>query len=458
MATEQDLWLAGLGVDVDAVLKPLETMVPGASVVIGAVGELLSAAGRGAGVALAGNGAANGSSSGAPPPKPATALTPDEEFVRDMLGDDFLQSYQETKGNLAQAHEAYVKTGKILPTKSKLAPIEIKEGKLMSRAERYDAMVAGMLQKQGDPTKTNPQVDDVTQDNRDPDYLTKEEFHDEFWAREKKEYDACEDEYIRPGKIDKCQRAVDEKYGGESFKQWRDQREQELARQVQVVQEKIDGVANSGPLSLAGRAIGRAIGGEKGEEWGAAIGGMGDIGVGMYGMARGGEPGANGVETEPETAAHVAPPPENNPAETMPSSSHAAEPTGAQEPVPAGGGGAGGGGKGGGGGPPKTDIGRADTQPAPAKQPTPGRGTAADSQEPVNPRKPGELSDSEVAAENKRVAGYKSPRVPASPGDGEVVSVEHAARADGEIEGRGYRVRQSRFSSPHLAGLYGQEG
>ena len=249
----------------------------------------------------------------------ADALPGDEQAIKTFYGDDALKLYQQTKAKQAevmQAHDIYQKTGQIPQTKTPFSWIEIKEGKLMSRSERYDAM----LKKQG---KENPELGDVTGDNRDPEYLTKQEFHDEFWARETKEYNNCSDEYTRPGKIDKCQRAVDEKYGGPGFKEWRDGQERAAYRDYQNVQQKIDGVANSGPVSLAGRAIGQAIGGDEGGEIGAAVGGVLDMGLavraGQVEMARRDSyQGTGGLEVRQETPAHVESSPPSNPAAETP--------------------------------------------------------------------------------------------------------------------------------------------
>ena len=202
-------------------------------------------------------------------------LPDDERLFQTLYGDAGLKMYQQTKAQqveLNQAHDTYEKTGQIPQTKTPFSGVEIKTGKLMTRSERYDAM----LQKQG---KENAEIGDVNGDNRDPEYLTKQEFHDEFWAREQKEYNACSEDNFRPGTIDKCQRGVDEKYGGPGFKEWRDAREQNTYNNYVNYQQKVENIANSGPASLIGRAFGQAIGGEKGAEIGAALGGMADTGL-----------------------------------------------------------------------------------------------------------------------------------------------------------------------------------
>ncbi len=78
---------------------------------------------------------------------------------------------------------------------------------------------------------------------------------------------------------------------------------------------------------------------------------------------------------------------------------------------------------------PKTDIGTAKTQDAPSPPPKPpagGRGTVADSQTPVRARKPGDMSKSQIDAENASVAGYKPPKFRPSPGDGTKIDIEDA--------------------------------
>lgn len=338
----------------------------------------MAAAGVAEGMAPHTGGGPNGASTGSQAPQAgqtpqagqasAEELPPDELFSKTFFGDDFLKTYQKDKKDLASAHEAYVKTGKIPQASTHFTVIEIKEGKAMSRAERYDAMVAAMNKKQGGAGESAILLGDVENDNRDPDYLTKEEFHDEFWAREKKEYNACEDDYIRPGKIDKCQREVDEKYGGESFKDWRDKQEEAAYHEYQKYQEKVEGVANSGPGGLVGRVVGRAIGGEKGEEWGAAIGGLGDtimsVGAEMRGKSVEESGGGPDLDTGRPDQAEVGSPPDQHPDENMPS------------PPPDSKGG------------PTSDIGNADTQPAPAQVKKPG----GDTQD-TNPPKGGDTQD-----------------------------------------------------------------
>src|SRR5262249_50304409 len=104
-----------------------------------------------------------------------------------------------------------------------------------------------------------------------------------FWSREKSEYKGCEEDNIRPGTIDTCQREVDSKYGGSEFDAWRNAQEADLRAQWARVSAKIDTVTNSGPLSLTGRAIGSIFG----EKWADVGGAAGSFGDGLTGVAAG---------------------------------------------------------------------------------------------------------------------------------------------------------------------------
>lgn len=216
--------------------------------------------------------------------KAGGSLSPDEQFYKSQFGDEVLKYYRDQKQSSVEvrtAHDIYEKTGQIPQTKHPFAWIEIKEGRVMTRGERYDAMI----QKQGKP---NPVTGDLVDDNRDPEYLTKEEFHDEFWAREKKEFSNCSDEYTRPGKIYKCQKEVDEKYGGEEFKAFEANRDAALRAAYQEYSQRVDAVVNSGPVSLTGRAIGQTIDGDRGGDIGGAFGGFFDAGLAIYAGVKGG--------------------------------------------------------------------------------------------------------------------------------------------------------------------------
>jgi hypothetical protein len=199
------------------------------------------------------------------------------------------QAGAEMKRELADAHRAYKSTGKVPQTKVPFLPIEVKEGRVMDRSERYDAM----LKKQG---KTHAEMDDVIGDYRNADYLTKEEFKAEFDSRRKAERQACKDDNIRPGTIHKCQEKVNEKYGGHGYKDWRVREARKTYQEIQRTGQKIDAVKNSGPGGLAGRVVGRAVGGEKGEEIGATIGGGFDLGI-KGRIARGGGGGGRSQST-----------------------------------------------------------------------------------------------------------------------------------------------------------------
>lgn len=175
---------------------------------------------------------------------------------------------------VAEAHRIYMSTGQIPQTKTPFSWIEIKIGRLMSRSERYDTMMV----KQGKPFA---EVGDVTGDNRDPEFLTRQEFHDEFWARYHAEWEQCDKDHWFKGPTFKCQRGVDEKYGGPGFKVWRDNRQWQLYLQIQAVQEKIEGVVNSGGVATAGRAIGglaAAVSGHDVLAWSEGAASLGSLG------------------------------------------------------------------------------------------------------------------------------------------------------------------------------------
>src|SRR5262249_12009494 len=108
--------------------------------------------------------------------KPAPLPT-DEQTILNKFGPDGLKRYQQAKARrldrlreVEEAHRVYKKTGQIPQTKQPFAWIEIKEGRLMNRAERYDALV----KEHGTPYAPV-----------DTKYLTVEEFKDEVEARAK---------------------------------------------------------------------------------------------------------------------------------------------------------------------------------------------------------------------------------------------------------------------------------
>jgi hypothetical protein len=85
---------------------------------------------------------------------------------------------------------------------------------------------------------------------------------------------------------------------------------------VMAVAHKNEAIANSGPMSLAGRVVGTAIGGERGGDLGAAIGGLGDATLAPYAepkLRAGDVPSA-----APEDAIHGPPPERVDPVELQP--------------------------------------------------------------------------------------------------------------------------------------------
>jgi hypothetical protein len=253
------------------------------------------------------------------PTQKADPSSANEKVIPFPFGNIDVHALEQAVQELKAAHNIYLRTGKVPPTKASWSGIEIKTGTPMSRAERYDAMVK-KLGIDGQIAK----ILDVKMDNRDPDYLTKEEFNDEFYARRNAEWDACDADHWFKGPTFKCQREVDAKYGGESFVAWRDARDQDLARRYREFQQKAEGVINSGAFSLAGRVVGRSVGGERGEQWGAIVGGMLDAAAVVYAGSKAPSAdayeGGAGLEVGLGTAADIAPAPATNPAETQPSS------------------------------------------------------------------------------------------------------------------------------------------
>ena len=209
-------------------------------------------------------------------PKPVQHAFGSVGFATDMVEQARRQAQE-----LAQAHRIWLATGQIPQTRTPFSWIEIKKGIPMSRARRYDAMML----KQGQPYA---QIEDVTVDNRDPEYLTQQEFKDEFWSRVNAERQECEDSHWFRGPTNKCLRRVDEKYGGPAFKSWRDNREWQLYLRIMAVSDKIEGVVNSGPAATLGRVIGYGAGAATGHdpltwsEYGADLGGIGDVGLALH--------------------------------------------------------------------------------------------------------------------------------------------------------------------------------
>jgi peptidoglycan hydrolase-like protein with peptidoglycan-binding domain len=153
---------------------------------LGAVADGMVAAGRAAYAAT--STAAKTVADAVPAKAPPKPLTPDEEYILKAGGEAALKTYQEAKAGradrereVAEANHVYKATGQVPKTKNSFALIEIKEGRVMSREERMDAM----LQTQG-KSESDLDDDDLKGIKVDPDYLTKQEFFDEVIARRKK--------------------------------------------------------------------------------------------------------------------------------------------------------------------------------------------------------------------------------------------------------------------------------
>jgi hypothetical protein len=187
-------------------------------------------------------------------------LPVDEQNVLHTGGSDALESYQQGKAlspELQEAHRVYKATGQIPQTKHAFAGIEIMEGRLMSRAERMDAM----LKAKG---WQYPDLEPATVRLVDPAYLTDDEYRAETIQRAKDERDAC-------GRNSRCQVSVDNKYGGPSFKESDEARSRQSLREHK---EHLEDLQNTGAGGLAGKAVGKGvcrpigglIGGDEGAE------------------------------------------------------------------------------------------------------------------------------------------------------------------------------------------------
>jgi hypothetical protein len=161
----------------------------------------------------------------------------------------------------------------------------------------------------------------------DPNYLTSDEFRKEWVDRGAKEMQACEDEYIRPGKIEKCRLEVKEKYMGKEYM------DASFAATAAAWNDGayIEKIKNSGPLGLGGRVAGRGIGylidgkegADKGEEIGGFIGDVGDVAVAVKSGANArarvnAYEGSAGLEVRREAPMEVANASRIVPAETRP--------------------------------------------------------------------------------------------------------------------------------------------
>jgi len=181
---------------------------------------------------------------------------------------------------LAKAHGEYLRTGKA-PASSHFTPIEIKEGKSMSRAERYNRFRAD----QGlDPSNLSTAKLDF---KRRGDYLTMDDYNAEYQGRldaAKKEYWQCPNSYEGA----ECRNEVLRKHTTREYAKQDDAKVQGIHRGYQDTSYP-DAVTHSGPLSLAGRVAGAMLDGilgtDKYQELGAFAGGVGDIAVGVKGGA-----------------------------------------------------------------------------------------------------------------------------------------------------------------------------
>lgn len=192
----------------------------------------------------------------------------------------------------AAAHRSYRGTGLVPKTVSPLAPVEVKVGRPMSRSERYDAMLK--LQGQAEPvTVSDLSFDEVFpgEGRRDPEFLTHDEFKKEFYDRYKQKESDCSSGITRPDVRDRCLHNLQGEWGGAAFRAAREESYQRAYALWLHAQEQIESMQSGGPISLAGRVGGYALGAATGHdalrwsEYGADLGGMGDLGFSMYGAA-----------------------------------------------------------------------------------------------------------------------------------------------------------------------------
>src|SRR5581483_3845128 len=220
----------------------------------------------------------------------------DDEKMMARLGDEALWLYRRRKAfnalpndmdrQVAWAHDIYTKTGQIA-TRYPLTDAEIKEGKVMTRAERYEKFLAS----QGhDPAKLFRKGElDFAKRNE---FLTDSEFESEHQLRLKAEEkdlaDSCPIKYHSTEQIENCQAKVWDKYYGQDGSDDYRKRMANARIAGEEYSHHIDSVKSGGPISMIGRGVDRLAGGDG--EFGAAAGGLldmkGTIAVGKSEMAR----------------------------------------------------------------------------------------------------------------------------------------------------------------------------
>ncbi len=207
-----------------------------------------------------------------------------EQQLKAILGEQGFRDLQDALTELNDAHRSFQTTGKVPETKHHLAPIEIMTGRVMTREQRYDAMLEHLC-------LVGTGSFDVLYDKVDPTYLTDKEFIAEWASRETKELNDCTDHFGQPAPKERCAKKVKEKYQGRDYVEACDARLRGMWNDGAYV----EAIAPAGPVGLAGRAIGRAVGwalggddgADKGEQWGAVLTGPADMGTQALGAAHG---------------------------------------------------------------------------------------------------------------------------------------------------------------------------
>jgi hypothetical protein len=192
-------------------------------------------------------------------------LPDDEKTFAKVGGQGMLQNYQDLKlvnsqvqAELDNAHQTYLKTGQIPQTKAPLSGIEIEQGHLMSRAERYDAM----RKSQGvDP-------DNLENDDLDNKYMRADEFRGEKHDRINaaiEELNHCSDGVLRGGITKKdCREDVERRHLPEHAAEW----DQARSGNGRIYNGQWSKVPEDGVGKILGRVAGTIKGGTKtGERW-----------------------------------------------------------------------------------------------------------------------------------------------------------------------------------------------
>lgn len=196
---------------------------------------------------------------------------------------------EDVSREVQEAHRHWLLTGEIPQTRWPFSWAEIKVGKPMTRSERYDFMLK--LQNRSEPVTVGDLTDDRVypgEGARDPEFLTHQEFEDEFYERFRKAAAACSSGITRPDVRDRCLHDLKGKWGGPGFRAAREEAYQRTYALWVHAQAQIESMKSGGITSLGGRVAGYALGKATGNdplrwsEHGAALGGMVGMGGTMY--------------------------------------------------------------------------------------------------------------------------------------------------------------------------------